>query len=222
MPGPSLSGQTTTLRAPSLISACVSSTRHLPAPSALVVASRPSPPAVLTSFSPSTISRGVVRIRGEDAGDCRQIEQERHSVGSAARPLFGGLVPHFAAETLLSRFRDVSGLGPGIASVEVLIGIADLFVRTVAADMRSRQAAFFDQVVADGLKMLGVAVLRPAVKQDAAPVGDRQQQRRIVRAARLVNRAAAQDAAVAFDRAADRLGDVLCGDVSDIHGRPSG
>ena len=104
----------------------------------------------------------------------------------------------------------------------MLIGIADLFVRTVAADMRSRQAALFDQVVADGLKMLGVAVLRPAVKQDAARVGDRQQQRRIVRAARLVNRAAAQDAAVAFNRAADRLGDVLCGDVSDVHGSPPG
>ena len=100
----------------------------------------------------------------------------------------------------------------------MLIVVADLFVRAVAADMRSRQAALFDQMVADGLEMLGVAVLRPAVKQDAALVGDRQQQRRIVRAARLVNRAAAQDAAVAFNRAADRLGDVLCGDVSDIHG----
>ena len=53
----------------------------------------------------------------------------------------GGLVQHLAAETLLPRFRDVSGLGPGIASVEVLIGVADLFVRAVAADMRSRQAA---------------------------------------------------------------------------------
>ena len=95
----------------------------------------------------------------------------------------------------------------------MLIVVADLLVRAVAADVRSRQAALFDQMVADGLEMLGVAVLRPAVKQDAARVGDRQQQRRIVRAARLVNRAAAQDAAVAFDRAADRLGDVLCGDV---------
>ena len=127
-------------------------------------------------FLPLHDQQGSCWILGEDAGDRAQIEQERNSLRSAGRPLFGDLVPHFAAETLLSRFRDVSGLGPGIASVGVLIGIADLFVRTVAADMRSRQAAFFNQVVADGLKMLGVAVLRPAVKQDAAVVGDRQQQ----------------------------------------------
>src|SRR5215470_4175164 len=75
-------------------------------------------------------------------------------------------------------------------------------------------------MVADGLKMLRVAVLRPAMEQDAARVGDRQQQRRIVRAARLVNRTAAQDAAVAFDRATDRLDDVLCSDVRDIHPKP--
>ena len=112
--------------------------------------------------------QGCVRVRGEDGGDRRQIEQQRHPLRPAARPLFGGLVPHLAAEALLSRLRDVSGLRPGVASVGVLIGVADLLVRTVAADMRSRQAALFDQVVADGLEMLGVAVLRPAVKQDAA------------------------------------------------------
>jgi len=49
----------------------------------------------------------------------------------------------------------------------MLVVVADLFVRAVAADVRSRQA-LFNQMVADGLEMLRVAVLRPAVKQDAA------------------------------------------------------
>jgi len=62
---------------------------------------------------------------------------------------------------------------------------------TIAANMRSWQTAFFNQMVADGLKMLGVAVLRPAVKYDALCFGDRQHQRWIVYAARLVDRAAA-------------------------------
>jgi len=56
--------------------------------------------------------------------------------------------------------------------------------------MRSWQAALFNKMVADDLEILGVAVLRPAVKYDALCFGDRQQQRWIVRAARLVNRAA--------------------------------
>jgi len=45
----------------------------------------------------------------------------------------------------------------------MLVVVADLFVRAVAADVRSRQA-LFNQMVADGLEMLRVAVLRPAVK----------------------------------------------------------
>ena len=163
--------------------------------------------------------QGLLRVRGEDGGDRRQVEQQRHPLGPAARPLLRGLVEHLAAESLLPRLGDEPGLGPGVGPVGVLIGVAVLLVGAVAADMRSRQAAL-DQMVADGLEMLGVAVLRPAVKQDAARVGDGQHQRRIVRAARLVNRAAAEDAAVAFNRAADRLGDVLCGDVFDVHGSP--
>jgi hypothetical protein len=40
--------------------------------------------------------------------------------------------------------------------------------------MRSRQAAFLDQIIDNGAKLFGVAVLRPAMKQDALRVGDRQ------------------------------------------------
>src|SRR5262245_53755511 len=101
----------------------------------------------------------------------------------------------------------------------MLVVVTDLFVRAVAANVRSRQA-LFNQMVADGLEMLRVAVLRPAVKQDAALLGDRQEQRRIVRAVRLVDRATAQYAAVAFNCAADRFCDVFYCNLRTIHRSP--
>jgi hypothetical protein len=55
------------------------------------------------------------------------------------------------------------------------VRVVNLPLRTaVAANMRSRQAAFLDQIIDNGAKLFGVAVLRPAMKQDALRVGDRQ------------------------------------------------
>src|SRR5262249_60689810 len=57
--GSCLAGQQTSLRVPCLFMVWLFGPRHWPPPSALVVASRPNPPAVVTSFSPSTTSKGV-------------------------------------------------------------------------------------------------------------------------------------------------------------------
>src|SRR5215831_7913868 len=75
-------------------------------------------------------------------------------------------------------------------------------------------------MVADDAKVFGVAVLRSAVKQNAMFASDRQQERWAVLAARLVDRAVAQDTAITLDRAADRLGNVRSIDVRYIHDNP--
>ena len=85
-----------------------------------------------------------------------QIEQQRGSLRSAVRPLVR--VPHAALEALLPRLRDAPDFRPGVASIWVLIVVVD-FRLAAAADMRSRQAALFDQVVANGPEMFSVAVL---------------------------------------------------------------
>src|SRR5215471_15354730 len=108
--------------------------------------------------------QGCRWVLGENFGDRRQVVEQRHPFRSAAQPLFGGFIPHLAAETLFSCLRDVSGFRPGVTSIEMLIVVANLFGRLAAANMRSRQATL-DQVVADDLEMFGVAVLRAAMQQ---------------------------------------------------------
>ena len=93
MPGPSLSGQTTTLRS-SQFDQCLG-VFDAPLAGAVGVGGGEHAESsrrvdVLLALDDQ---QGCCRVRGEDAGDRCQIEQQRHPVRPAGRPLFCGLVP---------------------------------------------------------------------------------------------------------------------------------